>query len=121
MRTAPGLYQLKKKAILKLLEEGKAKKFSLNLLSNPCYTRPQLYTLVSVDNFYFHIPVQKEDKGKFKVIPIDTDYRNPKIHMSLKQAKKILETYGLPSSKSIHSKNTPKIKSYKGFSPYLNG
>lgn len=55
------LYLLKKKAIEKLISEGKAKKVGLHFSPNPKNSRQQSDVLVSVGDYYFHIPPAKED------------------------------------------------------------
>jgi YkyB-like protein len=88
------LYLLKKKAIEKLLQEGKAKKIGLHFSRNPKYSQQQSDVLVSVGDYYFHIPPTKKD---FATLPhlgaLNDSYRNPVTRMSLSQAKALLQAY----------------------------
>ncbi|MBM7704682.1 YkyB family protein [Metabacillus iocasae] len=88
------LYNLKKVALEQLILEGKAKKEGLHFSSNPGNSRQRSDVLVKVDNYYFHMPPKKED---FKLLPhlghLNHSYRNPKTHMSLSQAKRVLTKY----------------------------
>ncbi|RLQ10835.1 YkyB family protein [Geobacillus sp. FSL K6-0789] len=88
------LYLLKKKAIEKLLEEGKAKKVGLHFSRNPRYSQQQSDVLVAVGDYYFHIPPTKQD---FAVLPhlgsLNDSYRNPPARMPLSEAKAILIAY----------------------------
>jgi hypothetical protein len=88
------LYLLKKKAIEKLLQEGKAKKVGLHFSRNPKYSQQQSDVLVAVGDYYFHIPPTKED---FATLPhlgaLNDSYRNPATRMPLSKAKALLQTY----------------------------
>ncbi|NNV05186.1 YkyB family protein [Geobacillus sp. C56-T2] len=88
------LYLLKKKAIEKLLAEGKAKKVGLHFSRNPKYSQQQSDVLVAVGDYYFHIPPTKQD---FAVLPhlgaLNDSYRNPPARMPLSEAKAILIAY----------------------------
>ncbi|MCD7035457.1 hypothetical protein LRR81_14520 [Metabacillus sp. GX 13764] len=108
-KTAPNpkfLYLLKKRALLKLLSEGKAFKKGLHFSQNPKYSRQQSDVLVSAGQYYFHMPPTKED---FHQLPhlgeLDAAYRNPKTHLSLTKAKALLQQYtGLKEQQSPRSK-----------------
>lgn len=96
-KTAPNpkfLYELKKKALLKLVHEGKAKKEGLHFSNNPKYSKQQSDVLVSAGEYYFHMPPTKED---FDQLPhlgsLNQTYRNPKTHMSLTKAKVLIQDY----------------------------
>ncbi|UFU00867.1 hypothetical protein KO561_08020 [Radiobacillus kanasensis] len=96
-KTAPDpkyLYQLKKEAIKKLLEEKAATKIGLHFSDHPKFSHQHSTLLVQIDEYYFHIPPSKDD---FKTLDhlgkLDQNYRNPKTQMSLSQAKKLLATY----------------------------
>jgi hypothetical protein len=88
------LYLLKKKAIEKLISEGKAKKVGLHFSPNPKNSQQQSDVLVSVSDYYFHIPPTKED---FTTLPhlgaLNGSYRNPVTKMPLSQAKALLQAY----------------------------
>lgn len=96
-KTAPNpkfLYSLKKKALEKLLSEGKAKKIGLHYSNNPKYSQQQSDVLVYAGQYFFHMPPTKED---FQNLPhlgsLNETYRNPKVKMSLSKAKAILQQY----------------------------
>ncbi|MFC0270699.1 YkyB family protein [Metabacillus herbersteinensis] len=96
-KTAPNpkfLYLLKKKALLRLLDEGKAKKEGLHFSRNPKNSKQQSDVLVSAGEYYFHMPPTKDD---FEHLPhlgsLNTSYRNPKAHVSLAKAKLLLQSY----------------------------
>jgi hypothetical protein len=88
------LYLLKRKALEKLLAEGKAKKEGLHFSRNPKYSQQQSDVLVSAGDYYFHMPPSKED---FMNLPhlghLKDTYRNPKTNMPLSQAKQLLQQY----------------------------
>ncbi|MGY4111230.1 YkyB family protein [Aeribacillus sp. SP014] len=96
-KTAPNpkyLYYLKKKALQKLIAEGKATKKGLHYSKNPKLSKQQSDVLVSAGNYYFHMPPTKED---FQNLPhlgsLNNSYRNPKTNLSLSKAKNLLEYY----------------------------
>lgn len=88
------LYQLKHKAIKKLLKEGKAKKIGLHFSKNPKLSQQQSDVLISCGDYLFHVPPTKED---FSTLPhlgeLDQTTRNPKAKLSLKEAKKLIQHY----------------------------
>ena len=88
------LYLLKKKAIEKLLQEGKAKKVGLHFSRNPKYSQQQSDVLVAVGDYYVHIPPTKEDFANLPHLgALNDSYRNPVTRMPLSQAKALLQTY----------------------------
>ncbi|WP_053219834.1 YkyB family protein [Virgibacillus senegalensis] len=89
-----GLYDMKKQAINKLLQEKQAEKVGLHFSDRPKLSRQHSTLLVKVSNFYFHIPPAKQDFQDVKHLgPTDKNFRNPKPQMSLNTAKKILSGY----------------------------
>ncbi|MCA1062175.1 YkyB family protein [Rossellomorea sp. AcN35-11] len=88
------LYSLKKRALMKMIREGKAKKVGLHFSNNPRNSQQQSDVLIDCGEYTFHIPPTKED---FKELPhlgsLDQSLRNPKCKMGLQQAKGILEQY----------------------------
>jgi hypothetical protein len=88
------LYLLKKKALEKMIQEGKALKVGLHFSEHPKYSQQQSDVLVRCGDYTFHIPPSKAD---FKQLPhlgkLDHSTRNPKCHMSLSQAKHLLQVY----------------------------
>lgn len=96
-KTAPDpkyLYSLKHATIKKMLAEGKAKKIGLHYSRNPKFSKQQLDVLVSCGEFYFHIPPTKEDIKSLKNLgKLDDSIRNPRVVLSLKEAKKLLQSY----------------------------
>lgn len=88
------LYWLKKRAIEKLIEEGKAIKEGLHFSRNPRLSQQQSDVLIRVGSYFFHIPPTKDD---FQLLPhlgeLNQSYRNPKTVLSLSAAKKLLQHY----------------------------
>lgn len=114
-KTAPEpkfLYLLKKKALEKLIKENKAQKCGLHFSNNPKYSQQRSDLLVSVGDYYFHMPPTKDD---FKDLPhlgkLNHSYRNPKTRMSLTEAKQILQVY--TGIKQQPQPNTLKKKNYQ--------
>ncbi|APH05492.1 YkyB family protein [Bacillus weihaiensis] len=108
-KTAPNpkfLYTLKKKALIKLVNEGKAKKEGLHFSNNPKYSKQQSDVLVSAGEYYFHMPPTKEDFDKLPHLgSLNQTYRNPRTHMSLSKAKLLLQNYvGMKDDRKAHSK-----------------
>lgn len=96
-KTAPNpkfLYKLKRDALQKLIEEGKAKKVGLHFSRNPKFSQQQSDVLVTCGKYSFHLPPSKAD---FKELPhlgkLNDNVRNPKTHLSLSEAKKLLCSY----------------------------
>lgn len=88
------LYWLKKKALEKLIQEGKAHKEGLHFSKNPKLSQQQSDVLVRAGEYYFHIPPAKDDFQKLLHLgELNQMYRNPKAHMSLSFAKKLLQQY----------------------------
>lgn len=126
------LYELKRLAIEKLIDSGKAKKIGLHFVKNPRFSQQQSSVLVQCADYYFHLLPKKED---FKLLPhlgdLDEDYRNPQRRMSLNTAKQLLSDYtGLhqtyiskkpssSSSPSTNKKTLPK-RTYTFGSSYLD-
>ncbi len=116
-KTAPDpkfLYLLKRKALEKLVQEGKAKKVGLHFSRNPKNSKQQSDVLVSAGDYFFHMPPSKED---FEHLPhlgsLNQTYRNPKANMSLSQAKEVLQNYvGLlpPTKKPPEKTSTRKYQ-----------
>lgn len=114
-KTAPDpkfLYRLKHDALQKLLKEGKAKKIGLHFSNNPKFSQQQSDVLVQCGEYSFHLPPSKND---FKQLPhlgkLDENVRNPKAHISLSQAKRLLTAYtGLkPEQKeNVHKRRYQK-------------
>ncbi|MGD6817581.1 YkyB family protein [Metabacillus sp. 84] len=88
------LYFLKKKALIKLISEGKAEKKGLHFSKNPKFSKQQSDVLVCAGSYYFHMPPSKED---FQQLPhlgsLNQTYRNPKSHFPLQKAKELLQAY----------------------------
>ncbi len=114
-KTAPNpkfLYALKKKALLKLVHEGKAVKKGLHFSNNPRLSKQQSDVLVLAGEYYFHMPPTKDDFDKLPHLgSLNQTYRNPKAHMSLSKAKLLLQSYvdmkeeKIPAQ-TLHSKKT---------------
>lgn len=85
------LYKIKEIAIRKLLEKNKAQKVGLHFARNPKYSNQYSTLLIKIDNYYFHLPPTKEDFEQLEHLgELDDDFRNPKTHMGLNYAKKII-------------------------------
>ncbi|PEA55395.1 cytoplasmic protein [Bacillus pseudomycoides] len=88
------LYWLKKTALERLIADKQATKEGLHFSKNPRFSQQQSDVLVRAGNYYFHIPPTKDD---FRNLPhlgdLDCAYRNPKTHLSLTSAKKMLQQY----------------------------
>lgn len=106
------MYDLKKKAIEKLIVEGKAKKIGLHFSKNPKLAKQTSTVLITCGEYLFHIPPSKADFRNLQHLgDLDDQYRNPKTNVSLKQAKAILCSYtGLkqPQSNNPYSSYTTK-------------
>lgn len=88
------LYLLKRKALEKLLEDGKAKKEGLHFSRNPRNSQQQSDVLVSAGDYYFHMPPSKDDIARLPHLGyLNHSYRNPKTQLSLSQAKILLQDY----------------------------
>lgn len=88
------LYLLKRRALEKLILEGKAKKEGLHFSRNPKNSQQQSDVLVSAGEYYFHMPPSKEDISRLPHLgTLSQTYRNPKTHLSLTQAKILLQQY----------------------------
>lgn len=106
-KTAPNpkfLYELKRKALQKLIQEGKAKKKGLHFSNNPKYSQQQSDVLVVCGNYSFHLPPSKQD---FENLPhlgkLSANIRNPRAVLSLNQAKKLLSNYTGLKEEASHS------------------
>jgi hypothetical protein len=88
------LYNLKRLALNKLLQEGKAQKLGLHFSDNPRFAAQQSDVIISCGAYIFHLPPTKEDLKKLPHLGNRSDcIRNPKAFMSLSKAKHILQTY----------------------------
>ncbi|MDQ0214827.1 hypothetical protein J2S13_001224 [Oikeobacillus pervagus] len=112
------LYGLKKKAILKMITEGKAKKIGLHYSANPKFSQQQSDVLVTCGEYTFHIP---PCKGDFDTLPhlghLDKKTRNPKSRLNLLQAKKLLQDYTGMKETGTHSSNRKKRYTRPVFKP----
>lgn len=106
-KTAPNpkfLYSLKKEALKKLIQEGKAKKIGLHFSRNPCLAQQRSDVLVSCGDYLFHIPPVKEDFQQLEHLgKLDDHTRNPKATLSLHQSKEILKTYTGLQEETTHA------------------
>ena len=88
------LYNLKRLALNKLMQEGKAKKMGLHFSDNPRFAAQQSDVIVECGSYVFHLPPTKED---LKTLPHlgsrAASIRNPKAALSLSKAKQILQAY----------------------------
>lgn len=107
------LYLLKRKALEKLLTEGKAIKKGLHFSRNPKNSQQQSDVLVAAGEYYFHMPPSKEDIASLPHLgTLNQTYRNPKTYLSLVQAKNLLQQYvGIKETNS--PTNKPMNKTYQ--------
>ena len=110
------LYNLKRLALNKLLEEGQAKKLGLHFSDNPRFAAQQSDVIISCDAYVFHLPPTKEDLKKLPHLGNRSSFiRNPKAVMSLSKAKQILQTYvgqATDINQNNKHKNMKKIESW---------
>ena len=96
-KTAPDnkkLYELKRLALEKMIDSGKASKVGLHFVKNPRFSKQQSSVLIKCDEFYFHTLPKREDFQKLPHLgELDENYRNPQKRMSLNFAKQILTDY----------------------------
>ena len=132
-KTAPDnkeLYELKKKALDKLISKGHATKIGLHFVDNPKFSKQHSTTLVRCCDFQFHMIPEKED---FTSLPHlgqqDQTSRNPQERMSVRTARNLLIDFigvppkinpkkvSRPPKKSVHKmQNTNNFRS-----SYLDG
>ncbi|MFS0861296.1 YkyB family protein [Fredinandcohnia sp. 179-A 10B2 NHS] len=107
------LYLLKRKALEKLLAEGKAKKEGLHFSRNPKNSQQQSDVLISAGEYYFHMPPSKEDFSRLPHLgTLNQSYRNPKTHLSLTIAKNLLQNYVGLKEQTTQDQN-PKKRTYQ--------
>lgn len=88
------LYNLKKKTINKMLEEGKAKKIGLQYSDHPHLSFQQSDVLIQCGKYTFHIPPSKDDFQTLTHLGhLSKEVRNPSSRLSLSKAKKLLMSY----------------------------
>lgn len=103
------LYNMKKQAITKLLDNQDAEKIGLHFSDRPKLSHQHSTLLVKVGEYFFHIPPNKQDfKELGHLGKLDKNYRNPKTKMSLSKAKKVICNY----------LNIPYPKERKSYSSY---
>lgn len=107
-KTAPDnkeLYELKKKALDKLIRTGHATKIGLHFVDNPKFSKQHSTTLVRCCDFLFHMIPEKED---FKSLPHlgqqDQTSRNPQERMSIRVARETLANFIGTAPKTTHIK-----------------
>ncbi|WP_110929243.1 YkyB family protein [Bacillus massiliglaciei] len=108
------LYQLKKRALNKMIAEGKAKKIGLHYSDNPRFAAQQSDVIISCGEYTFHLPPAKDD---LKSLPHlgnrSANTRNPKTILSLSKAKHILESYVGQAEHPSFKNTADKIKFQK--------
>lgn len=117
------LYQLKNRVIQKLISMGKAEKLGLHYSDDNQFSKRKYEVLVKVNTYYFHIPATKND---FKTLPVlgekDKSFRNSKVYISLKKAKKTCINF-LIQNGEYYEKNEKKRRvhnKYRFNSNYFN-
>ncbi|MGM7636008.1 YkyB family protein [Bacillus sp. Hm123] len=112
------LYLLKKKALIRMIQEGRAKKTGLHFSNNPKNSQQQSDVLVTCGEYTFHMPPCKED---FHNLPhfgrLDQKKRNPRSSMNLIEAKKILQAYTGMKEKQTHPSSSKKRYKKPVFKP----
>ncbi|WP_100403172.1 YkyB family protein [Bacillus sp. FJAT-42315] len=112
------LYLLKKKALIRMIQEGRAKKTGLHFSNNPKNSQQQSDVLVTCGEYTFHMPPCKED---FHNLPhfghLDQKARNPRSSMNLMEAKKILQAYTGMKEKQTNSSSSKKRYKKPVFKP----
>ncbi|GAB2555021.1 YkyB family protein [Gracilibacillus alcaliphilus] len=116
-KTAPDpsqLYRLKKEAIAKLLKEQKAIKKGLHFSNNPKNSQQHSVLLVQIDDYYFHLPPDKNDMHSLPHLGhLDESHRNQRPSLSLNQAKRILQQYlGKDTYKKTKTPSPNKMSFY---------
>ncbi len=107
------LYLLKRKALEKLLSEGKAKKEGLHFSRNPKNSQQQSDVLISAGDYYFHMPPTKEDFSRLPHLgQLNQTYRNPKTYLSLSLAKNLLQQY-VGIEEKIENTNRTNKRTYQ--------
>ncbi|MBB6454849.1 hypothetical protein HNQ94_003338 [Salirhabdus euzebyi] len=110
------LYDIKKNAIEKLLEQKKAKKIGLHYSNHPKLSQQHSTLLIQVGDYFFHLPPKREDLKELKHLgALDETYRNPKPQLNLKKSKAILYDYlnwKPPVEKKPSYAYTPSISSW---------
>lgn len=88
------LYMLKNLSLEKLLRENHAKKIGLHFVNNPKRSKQHSMTLVSCEDFLFHMIPTKEDFNTLPHLGQQNEVvRNPKERMSIRTAKETLSKY----------------------------
>jgi hypothetical protein len=89
------LYALKRVALKKLINEGSAHVVGLHRYSSRpgLRPRPPHCVLIRCHNYYFHRIPSRYELLHLKPIPNATERRNPKVRLSLSNAKIILSNY----------------------------
>ncbi|MFS0823793.1 YkyB family protein [Bacillus sp. 1P02SD] len=107
------LYLLKRKALEKLILEGKAKKKGLHFSRNPKNSQQQSDVLISAGDYYFHMPPTKEDFSRLPHLgKLNQTYRNPKTHLSLSLAKSLLQQY-VGIEEKTENNHSPHKRTYQ--------
>lgn len=88
------LYDLKKKALEKMIVTGKAEKIGLHFSRNPKLSRQTSTVLISCGEYLFHLPPTKEDFQTLTHLgDLDDQQRNPQTKVSFNKAKALLIAY----------------------------
>lgn len=115
------LYELKKKALLQLVSEGKAEKLGIHFSPNPKLCKQASDVFIVVGDFGFHIPATKAD---FKELPHlgerNEGKRNPKTYYPFKKAVHVLENYVVDLPKVEPEKKKPHSRGYQGGHGYFS-
>lgn len=96
-KTAPNnqfLYELKREALQKMMDEKRANKLGLHFVQRAQRSKQNSVVVVECGDYFFHtLPTKQDMKQLPHLGSLDSSFRNPKGHMSLSEAKRILCTY----------------------------
>ena len=88
------LYEIKKSAIEKLINQNHAKKIGLHYSKNPKRSSQHSTVLVKIGDYFFHLPPKKDDFQNLEHLGyLDENYRNPQTRMSLSHSKQLIYRY----------------------------
>ena len=118
------LYELKRKTLHKLIENGEATKLGLHFSRTARLSQQRSDVVIQCGDYQFHMPPEKSD---FTELPhlgkLDDSVRNPKTYMSLSQAKALLMDYtgvNEPNETLQQAKKSPFISNTYGSRPQPN-
>ncbi len=118
-KTAPNnqyLYALKREALQKMIDEKRANKVGLHFVQRAKHSQQNSVVVVQCADYFFHtLPTKQDMKQLSHLGSLDPQFRNPKGHMSLTEAKRLLCTY---TNRPIESASPPKLRGTGYFQGY---